>query len=105
RRIGSHKLGMLGLKLLEPFHEPVESRIGNFGIVRDVIQVLVAADLLAQRVDLFCGSGLGHGNLDGMLSVGTRGYYTMCVCVGRFGRTMAHEIKDALLIYNPTSGG
>ena len=69
RRIGRAQFGMLGLELLEPLHEPVERGVGNFRIVRDVIEVLIPANLLAETFDLFggvaglCGSGLGHGNL------------------------------------------
>ena len=70
-RIGRAQFGILGLQFLEPLHEAVECGVGNFRIVRHIIEVLILANLLAETFDLFggvaglCGSGLGHGNLSG----------------------------------------
>jgi hypothetical protein len=46
---------VLGFQILEPLHQPVEGRVGDFGIVGDVIEVFVAANFFAQALDLFGG--------------------------------------------------
>ncbi len=95
-RIGSPQFRILGFELLEPLHEPVELRVGNFRIVRDVIEVLVVANLFAQASSISlsrrrspCGSGLGHGNLSRKSRSKLRDII-QCAIAGRIlGRTNA----------------
>jgi len=57
RWVGESELGMLGFERLQAIRQRVVLRVGQFGRVEDVVQVLVAANLFAQRVDLLAGRG------------------------------------------------
>ena len=48
RGIRCHQLRMFGFQLLELGHQPVELGVAEFGLVQDVVPVLVIADLVAQ---------------------------------------------------------
>ena len=45
--------GMLGFQILQLLHQLVEIGVADFGIVEDVVEILVVANLLAQSLDLF----------------------------------------------------
>ena len=68
----------------------------------------MAANLLAQRFDLFVRrlrSFPWHGNLStGRGPSKTAGIIQCAIASNLRDDPMPHEIKDALLIYNPTSG-
>ena len=105
------QFGMLGLKLLEAVHQPVEGGVGNFGIVRDVIEVFVAANFLAQALDFFgcrlaCIFSLDFGmETSAGCSRSKSPSIIQCAIAPKLWiGTMPDGIKDALLIYNPTSG-
>jgi hypothetical protein len=53
RRVGRDELWVGLLKLLQAVHQRVILRIGDFGRVEDVVEMLVVANLFAQRLDLF----------------------------------------------------
>jgi hypothetical protein len=50
RRFGRHELGEAGLEVAELAHEAVELRVGDLGVVIDVVLALVVEDLPAQRL-------------------------------------------------------
>ena len=57
-RVGREQLGMRGFEALELVHQRVVLGVGDFGRVEHVVEMLVAADLVAQLLDL--RSGVGH---------------------------------------------
>ena len=61
--VGRDQFGMFGFELLQLDHELVEFGVGDFGIVENVVAVLVVADFLPQRFDLLFGP-LGRGRHD-----------------------------------------
>ena len=50
RRFGRHEVGEAGLEVAELAHEAVELRVGDLGVVVDVVLALVVEDLPAQRL-------------------------------------------------------
>ena len=50
---GVTSVGMLGLEILQLLHQLVEVGVADFGIVENVVEVLVVANLFAQSVNLF----------------------------------------------------
>ena len=51
RRVGGDQLRILRFQILQLARERVEGSIGNLGRVLPVVEVLVVADLFAQRFD------------------------------------------------------
>ncbi len=49
--VGGDKLGVFALEPLELFHERVELAVGDLRLVLDVVEVVVAVDLLAKLLD------------------------------------------------------
>ena len=52
--------GCSALQVLQLLHQLVEFRVADFGIVENVVEVFVMANLLAQRLDLFFGVFRSH---------------------------------------------
>ena len=59
RRIGLKELRVLLLQGLESPEEVVPGSVGDLGLADHVVEMVVAAKLLAQGRDLACGLGLG----------------------------------------------
>ena len=57
--VGRDQLGMLGLELLEPLHQPVVLEVGDLRRRLDVVFPVVVADFLAEPGD-FGGRNFGH---------------------------------------------
>ena len=86
---GGGKLRMLGLERLQAAHQGVVFGVGDFGLVEDVVQVFVAAQLFAKRLD-FAG-GIFHRPLIYNL---TRNRENIPITA----------YKNTVLIYNPRAG-
>jgi len=52
---------VLGFDALEFAHEVVELKVGDGGLVEDVVEVLVVADFFAKGVEYFLDGG-GHAS-------------------------------------------
>ncbi len=60
-RVRRHQIGMLGLECLQPVHQHVVLRVGYFGRVENVVEMLVVAELVAEGLDLLVGrKGVRH---------------------------------------------
>jgi len=51
RAVGGHELGMLGLQLAQLALQAVVLLVGDLRLVEDVVEPLVAADLVAELLD------------------------------------------------------
>ncbi len=54
-RIGRDEFGVLGLKVFELLHQLVEIQIADLGLIEDVIEIFVVANLFAESFDLLFG--------------------------------------------------
>ena len=82
RRVRRDQLGVFGLQLFELIHQPIVGGIGNFRVVRHMIEIFVVAKFFAKTLDLFCDlTTLGHRNPGRMQSAEPANYYTMHACL------------------------
>src|SRR4051812_16140622 len=89
RRIRRSELGVLGLQFLETPHQRVVFRVRDFGLVENVVEMFVAAKLIAELVNF--ARGIFHRPLNYNL---TR----------NFGEIDIPAKKNTVLIYNPNAG-
>ena len=59
-RIGSGKFGMLFFEMIEFLQELVVFVVGYFRLVKDVVEVVVAADLFSQFINFACYFAVCH---------------------------------------------
>ena len=62
-RIGCHEGGVRLLERLELLQQPIEFRVGDLGVVMDVVPLFVVADPRAESGNLL-GSCHSHGAMD-----------------------------------------
>ena len=107
-RVRRDEPGMRGFKALEFLHQLIEVGVGELGGVEDIVEMLVAADLVAQLVDLPpCGPGFifgdgGHG-CDYIVCFAHM-LESHCIEAGGCMEHRAEIMKRVFLIYNPASG-
>src|ERR1700678_79708 len=89
RRVRRDRLGVFGLQLFQLIHQPIVGGIGNFRVVRHMIEIVVVAKFFAKTLDLFCDlTTLGHRNPGRMQSAEPANYYTMHACLAGSDETL-----------------